>query len=192
MNLTPEQFTRHLKQQSAAIARYIQRDAPRMMGIEARKHFKQSFLDGGFTDSNLEKWKPAKRTNTGSVWYGFEYGARTRTPDGHPKRWKAKGKYKARKANPVTNYSPAATKRRTLSGRTGDLMNSLQYTVGTAKVTISSNLPYANVHNTGGRISVFGRKSATLPKRQFIGHSTKLNARLKLEINRDIKKILSP
>lgn len=187
-----QQFTRHIKQQAAAIKRYIERDAPRIAGIEAVNHFKKSFMDEGFTDSNLVKWKPAKRTGASSVWYGFQAGARTRTPDGHPKRWKAKGKYKPRKANPVTNYSPAAAKRRTLSGATGDLKESLSYKLATAQVTVSSNLPYAVVHNQGGRINVFGRKSVTVPRRQFIGHSIKLNAKIRQQINRDIKNLISP
>lgn len=187
--LTVTQFTRHLKQQAAAVKRYIEKDAPRLAGIEAVNHFKKSFMDEGFTDMNLTKWKPAKRLNPASPWYGFLANARTRTPDNHPKRRGAQGKYLPRKPKPITNYSPAATKRRTLSGSTGDLKESLRYTTSTAQVTISSNLPYAKVHNEGGQISIFGRKSVTVPRRQFIGDSLKLRAKIKLMIQNDIKKL---
>lgn len=189
--LTVTQFTHHIRQQSAAIKNYINNKAPRIAGIEAMNHFKKSFMDEGFTDMNLVKWKPAKRLNPNSPWYGFLANARTRTPDNHPKRRDAQGKYKPRKPKPITNYSPAATKRRTLSGATGDLKESLQYTTAKAQVTISSNLPYAKVHNEGGKISVFGRKSVTVPRRQFIGDSLKLRAKIKFIINNDIKKLLS-
>jgi len=193
--LTVTQFTRHIRQQAAAVKNYINNKAPRIAGIEAVNHFKKSFMDEGFTDMNLVKWKPAKRLNPGSPWYGFLANARTRTPDNHPKRMvKTHGrasKYKPRKVKPITNYSPAATKRRTLSGSTGDLKESLRYTTAKAQVTVSSNLPYAIVHNEGGKISVFGRKSVTVPRRQFIGDSMKLRAKIKFIINNDIKKLLS-
>ncbi len=65
--LTVTQFTRHLKQQAAAVKRYIEKDAPRLAGIEAVNHFKKSFIDEGFTDMNLTKWKPAKRLNPASL-----------------------------------------------------------------------------------------------------------------------------
>lgn len=191
MILTPQQFTRHLQQQADKVKAYIDQKAPRIIGVEAKNHFKQNFMDQAFTDTSPVPWKPAKRTNPSSVWYGFMYGARTRTPNNHPKRWKAKGKYKARKANPITNYSPTARTRRTLSGMTGDLKESIQYRTETGKAIIFSNLPYADVHNEGGQAKVFGKKTVRLPKRQFIGHSIKLNARIKQIMQRDINQIMA-
>lgn len=32
-----------------------------VMGVDATEHYKQSFVDEGFTDSGIEKWKPRKR-----------------------------------------------------------------------------------------------------------------------------------
>lgn len=184
------QFTRHLQQQAAAIKKYIEKDAPRLAGIEAVNHFKKSFTDGGFTDSNLQPWQPSKRTQANSKWYGFLYGARTKPPAAHPRRAGAKKPYKARKANPITNYSPAATKRRTLSGATGDLKESIRYRTEPGKAVIYSNLPYADTHNEGGPASVFGRKSFKMPKRQFIGHSQALNTRIQAIIQADINRLL--
>ena len=202
--MTPQQFLQKIKKQSNQIKRYIQRDAPRIVATEAVNHFKKSFLDGGFTDSYLVPWKPSKRTNPSSIWYGFEYGARTPTPSNHPRRTsrhvKTHGraspagrvsKYKPRKSNPITNYSPAATKRRTMSGKTGDLKDSIQYRLEPSKAIIFSDQPYAAIHNEGGKTSVFGRKTVTMPKRQFIGDSIKLNARIKYELQKDITRLLT-
>jgi len=189
--MTPQQFSQKIKEQEHRLKQYIERDAPRMAGIEAVNHFKKSFIDGGFTDSSLVKWKPAKRTVSNSYWYGFEYGSRVATPDNHPRRWKAKGKYKPRKANPVTNYSPAATTRKTMSGKTGDLKDSIQYRTEKGRAIIFSDQPYADIHNSGGQTKVFGRKTTTMPKRQFIGDSIKLKAKIKHEIKKDFKRILT-
>lgn len=185
--MTPNQLTAKIKRAEA----YIKKNAPRVAGIEAVNHFKQSFQNEGFTDSHLEKWKQPKRTVTNSPWYGFRYGARTKLPSNHPRRRKAKGKYKARKANPITNYSPAATRKKTLSGATGDLKDSISYTVQPGRVIVESDQPYARVHNEGGTIKVFGRKTVKVPKRQFIGDSLKLRAKIRHEIQKDLKRILS-
>lgn len=169
---------------------YMQRDAPRIVGTEAVNHFKRSFDEQGFTDLSRIPWKASKRTRSESPWYGFEAGARTRVPASHPRR-RGKGKYKARKANPITNYSPAATKRKTLSGRTGDLHDSIQYAIEEGAVRVYSDIPYATIHNQGGISSVFGRKNTYMPARQFIGPSIKLQARTKHIILKDIDRIVN-
>ncbi|WP_044203880.1 phage virion morphogenesis protein [Flammeovirga sp. OC4] len=179
-----------LKQHSKAIETYLKKDAPRKMGIEAKKHYRKSFDDGGFTDSYLEKWKPAKRTNSNSVWYGFEYRAKSTPPDSHPKRWKAKKGYEARKPNAITNYSPAATKRTTLVGTASTLKNSIKYRSGNGEVRIFSTVHYAKLHNEGGTIKVFGKTTRRLPQRKFMGKSNKLNARIKFIIKKDINQLL--
>ena len=191
IRLDSKQFSSHFRRISLRVGRYLDDDAPRIVGTEAVNHFKKSFDDEGFTDASLEEWKPSKRTKSNSVWYGFQYQARTRPPSNHPRRRKAKGPYRARKSNPITNYSPAATKRRTLTGQTGDLKESIEYRRRGDKVIVGSNLPYAKVHNEGETIRVFGGKSVTVPKRQFIGDSIKLTAKIKHELNKDIKRFLN-
>lgn len=184
------QFTAHIRKQAAAIKKYIEKDAPRLAGIEAVNHFKKSFMDQGFTNSELKPWQPAKRTESNSKWYGFLYGARTQPPRTHPRRAGAKKPYKARKPNPITNYSPAAAKRRTLSGATGDLKESIRYRTEPGRAIVYSNLPYADTHNEGGPASIFGRKSFKMPRRQFIGHSQALNTRIQSTIQADINRLL--
>lgn len=169
---------------------YLKQDAPIIIGTEAVKHFQQSFYDEGFTDSYLIKWKPSKRKDSKSQWYGFLYRATTPLPNNHPRRKGSKIKYKPRKSNPITNFSRAATKWKTLSGYTGDLKDSLKYKKTISGVVVFSDLPYAKVHNEGGYIKVFGKKRVRLPKRQFMGLSAKLQNKLRYIIIKDIIKIL--
>lgn len=46
---------------------YILHDVPEVIGTEAVKHFKQSFENEGFTDSNLKKWDTRKTKRSGST-----------------------------------------------------------------------------------------------------------------------------
>ncbi len=186
-----QEFKQHIKNLSPKLRQYTSKDAPRVAGIEAVNHFKQSFQNEGFIDSYLEKWKKSQRTNPDSKWYGFLAGAKTPKPNNHPSRNGTKKPYKARKESPVTNYSPAATKRKTLIGASGDLSNSIEYRIAPRKAFIFSNLPYARVHNEGGTVRVFGRKTVKLPKRQFIGDSKVLDTKIKKALSKDIERILN-
>ncbi len=184
------QFPKDLTRHSRELSEYIKHKAPRIVGIEGKKHFQSSFERGGFTDAYFVPWKKSKRQNPSSLWYGFSRRAKSQLPAGHPRRWAAKRPYKKRKTSPITNFSPAATRRTTLVGEARNLADSIKYRVSTAKTTFSSNLPYAKIHNEGGTIKVFGRKTARLPQRKFMGASIKLNAIVKQKFNRDIKRIM--
>ena len=48
------------------------RKLPKILGVKAKNHFRQSFVDGGFTDNGLEKWLEVKRRQKSSSWYGKE------------------------------------------------------------------------------------------------------------------------
>lgn len=181
-------FAKDTQATSKAMAHFITSQAPVLIGTEAVNHFKTSFLNQGFTDAALVPWKPAKRTNASSVWYGFEAGAKTPKPNDHPSRWKAKKAYKPRKQNPVTNFSPAATSRPTLTGSSTLLAQGITFRTTKGKVIVYSDHPAAKVQNEGGTIKVFGNKSVTLPKRQFMGNSIKLHAKSKLIFNKGMAK----
>lgn len=182
---------KHIQEKLRRVEKYLKADAPRLIGTEGVNHFKKSFEDGGFTDDKLSKWKPAKRTDSSSEWYGFHYKARSVPPNSHPKRRGAAIPYRARKRNPITNYSPAATTRRTMIGDASDLIESIEYEVKGNKVRIFSDKPYARVHNEGGKIRVFGKRTVKLPKRQFLGPSKKLKRNIEREIANDVNKILN-
>ena len=93
------------------------------------------------------------------------------------KRWKPR-KSKSRK-----------DRGRAILVKSGDLRRSIRKSVQRKKVIISSNLPYAAVHNYGLRA---GRgKGFKMPQRKFLGSSKALNLRIKRTIKREVNKILT-
>lgn len=91
-----------------------------------------------------------------------------------------------RRQNPRTKG--AAKTRKILTGTTGDLGRSIKYDIMPHAVVVYSDVPYAAVHNEGLRA---GRgKGFTMPKRQFIGDSQKINEMIETEIDNLFNKIL--
>lgn len=148
----------------------------REVGNEAVRYFKENFRLEGFQNGGLKKWKDVKRRDPSSPWYGFEYkGERAR------KASEKKGKRKKQRVR--LNFSRAATNRKILTGPTGELQRSLKYRVNPAggsdvSVSITSDKPYAVVHNEGGTIRVFGKHSVRLPARPFVGYSKELDNKI--------------
>ncbi|MDE0471452.1 MAG: phage virion morphogenesis protein [Ekhidna sp.] len=163
----------------------VKKDAATIIGTEAVNHFTENFEKQGFDG---EPWKDVKRRNPKSTRYGHRHGANTDLPANPPRRKGAKGKYKRRKADSITHYSPTATKTRILSseGR-AELENSLYFKAGTNKVTIKSDKEYAKVHNEGGTIKVYGKHTAKVPARPFIGPSKELNEKIKRALDGKLK-----
>lgn len=76
--------------------------------------------------------------------------------------------------------------------KTGDLRRSIRReTLSKAKleVVIATDLPYAKIHNEGGDGMAWGKHPFKMPKRQFIGHSFKLNQRVKKIITNRLDKL---
>ncbi len=147
---------------------YFNHDVFDVVGTEGVNHFKESFTKEGFTDSKLKKWEKPKRTDPNSSWYGFKHGGKK-------------------------NFSSAATKRPTLSGETQELMNSIHFIADRPRrrIYFVSDKVYAQIHNEGGPMKVFGKGKAIMPKRQFMGHSKKLKEKIVREIETDVTKILN-
>ena len=159
------------------------RDAGDTVGVIAVNHFKNNFIKSGFDN---KKWEESKRRDPSSDWYGFKAGVGTRLPNNHPRRRGSKKRYRNRGG--ITNYSVAATKRRTLTG-TGSLRDSINYKVRGLVVTVYSGLPYSKIHNEGGFVKVFGRGRARMPKRQFIGDSMELRSKIVRKLTASLRKI---
>jgi len=101
--------------------------------------------------------------------------------DNGPKPWKEVQRR-------TRNVRGAAGSRKILTGKTGDLGRSIKYEVSPGKVTIYSDVIYADVHNEGlkaGRGAGF-----TMPKRQFIGDSADLDKIIDDEIEKTLNNIL--
>lgn len=174
------------------VEKYLKGNALTIIGTEAKKHFKQSFVEQGFTDKTLEKWDDVKRRDPTSPWYGFQAGATSIPPNNHPKRAKAKKPYKQRKEGAMTNYQPGATKRKILTGTNQNLMKSIDWKKSDdgKGVIVEAKTPYAEIQNEGGEIKVFGKATAEIKARKFMGDSQVLKDKLTKKIVADIQNIL--
>lgn len=73
----------------------------------------------------------------------------------------------------------------------GILRNDIKRRKTSFKRTVVStiNTDYAVIHNEGGQGLAFGKHSFTMPKREFIGKSKKLNEKTVKIINNELKKL---
>lgn len=82
------------------------------------------------------------------------------------------------------------TRRKILTGRTGDLGRSIKAEPEKASVTIYSDLPYSAAHNEGTNNAGRGHRTS-IPKRQFIGDHPKVQQAVRDTIEKEISKILN-
>ncbi|HEX8575342.1 MAG TPA: phage virion morphogenesis protein [Flavobacterium sp.] len=145
----------------------LQRKFPDIAGIEAVKFSKERFVNKNWIDKTAEPWPPRKSKAPGSLMVG-------------------KG-----------------------SGRLKRSIRKLKVTSNS--VTIGTDVPYAQIHNEGGtikktvtvkshsrkrkgrnvKVKSHSRKmNLTMPKRQFIGESSKLMNRIEELLETEINNIL--
>jgi len=160
----------------------------RIVGTEAVRHYKQSFQDQAFSNNapGDEPWQDVKRRQPDSKWYGFNYTGEKRTSL-RIARGK-NGKTRRSKSQKKMNFSAAATTRKILSGSSKELHNSIRFTYA-RNVVVRSDKPYAQIQNEGGEIKVFGKGSAKLPSRRFIGRSMVLSNKISTYITSRINKL---
>jgi len=134
-------------------------------GVEAVNHFKESFVNEGFTDQNLQKWPNVKRRDPNSPWYGH--------------------------SGQTGKFSTARTAAKILSGETGELKEATTYTKTATGVRVYNEKPYAKVHNFGGTAKIYGKKAFQMLARPFIGKSAVLVGNIRGEIKSRIKDIIN-
>lgn len=159
---------------------------PRQVGTIAVNHFKDNFRKQGFQNGGIKPWKDVKRRDPNSRWYGFQYKGENRKKVPYNLTKQGKKSKQQRKLN----FSLAAT-RWPILHNSGDLRDSLRYIPQPGCVTITSDLPYAQVQNDGGQIRVFGKRSVKLPARPFVGPSVELDSKIKQTIDNGITNILN-
>ncbi|MEG2761288.1 MAG: phage virion morphogenesis protein [Mucinivorans sp.] len=175
--MTIKDLPADLRRKMTELQRAMRKELPDKLGGEAREHFVDNFRRGGFVDNGLQRWDDVKRRDPNSPWYGFEYKG-----EKQDKSTKKGGKKKL-------NYSPTATQRGVLTSKRNLLMNSLQIDKRNAQVEIYTGAPHAQIHQEGGTFKVFGKHTAQMPARPFVGHSTELDARAEKIITDTINKI---
>lgn len=162
--MTPDQFKQAIAEKMEEIQRYREEDLPHVVGKEAVDHYQDSFMQEGFTDKTLQKWKEVERRKPESPWYGFST--------------LNKG-----------NFSQARSTDRILTGETNELRNSIDYTINPGRVTVGTDKVYASVHQFGQGAKIFGKKSFTMKARPFIGKSEVLMKAIQAKIERYLEKI---
>lgn len=171
------------------IKRYAHANLPRMAGKMAVDEFRENFHRQGFRNNGLHRWADAKRRDPSSPWYGFQYKGERRTSVRFVRDRKT-GKTRRSQSQSKLNFSSAATKRGILIGPGSNLMRSVTVRQATAqRVAIGTDLPYAEVHNEGGYIRVFGKAKVKVPKRQFIGESRELMQAIEKKFLREVDRI---
>jgi len=159
LNISADQFKVLLQKYKIEITDFINNDLPVIIGKMAVDHFKENFQEEAWQRT---KWKEVKRRQ--STW---ERGGKTIPSP-------TKG---------------AARTRKILTGSTGELAESIQYTPDTGKVKIHSDVVYAAIHNYGLEGKAFGKYSFTMPKRQFIGEDPELDEIIEQEIEKKLKQL---
>lgn len=177
-----------IKRKLEEVNTWAKNDLPRIVGKEAVDHFCENFNKEGFVDNGLHKWPDVKRRDQSSPWYGFDHKGEKRTSYAF-KRDKKTGKSIKDKKQKKLNFSKAATQRKILNGPTHELQNSLRYIANSGQVTITSDKPYAAIQNDGGTIRIFGKGSARLPARTFVGDSKELSDKIDQIIDNKLDQI---
>lgn len=161
-----------------AVDDYIDNDLPLIIGTEAVNHFKESFVNEGFTDTGLQKWSSRKTkrsggtnsqpvlSNTGELADSIEFRVEGKniiitTDKKHAQIHNEGGTIKV--TDGMRKYFWAMHYAAQEAGDE-DLMNQWKY------LALS--------------------KEIKIPKRQFIGESEVLNQRIAVRIERDLTNIL--
>lgn len=149
-----------------AFQKFVQDAAPRIIETEALNHFNDSFTYQGFTDKSLAKWpkrKAPKRKGKPITGKSLE-------------RWKEKDQGRAILVSHANDAKGT------------HLKDSITGEITPGKVTITVDKPYAQVHNDGLRA---GRPPGfTMPQRQFIGPSEKLEQKIHAKLEKEIDKLI--
>lgn len=180
--MTPAEFQRLFEQRLGAIKQYARQELPRRIGKMAVDHYHENFMQGGYVDESLQPWQPAKRigrTTDASGGYGTLLSRR-------------KMLYNSIRALP-------AEIRVTVS-------SSLRYSRihnegGTITQPITPKMrkfAWAKYYESGGTSEAMKglaltkktSRTITIPRRQFMGHSAKLNQAIHARIVQDVKRIL--
>ncbi|MDD2965441.1 MAG: phage virion morphogenesis protein [Bacteroidales bacterium] len=156
-------FLDKINQSLNNLPRAVRSDLSDAAGKLAVDHFTENFQLQGFVDNGLNPWDEVQRRKESNKRRG--------------------------KSGKLLKRQPASTSRPILTGSTGDLGRSIEHIPGNSQVEVFSDIPYAAAHNEG--TTTAGRNhSVTIPKRQFIGPSAELDAKIEKEIAATIKKFM--
>lgn len=163
-------------------------DIRTIMGEEAVSHFKDSFVNEGFTDETLDKWKDVSRRDPNSGWYGHDGFS-----ENQGKANKKRNKDRAKEGQPalIGRFSQARATDKILTGHTRELREGISYVTTENGARITSSTPYGRVHQFGMPAKIYGKGTFQMPKRPFMGKSVVLKANIEDKIKRELTKIFT-
>ena len=157
------ELSKKLEKYRLDIDAFLSDKAMRIIQVEGTNHFNSSFINEGFTNRSLVKWKERKK----------------------PKGLKGR----ALEAWEKKNAGRAILVSHSADTKGGHLKDSISSEISGDSVIFSSDKPYAAVHNEGllsGRGSGF-----TMPQRQFIGPSEVLENQIIDKLTKEIINIFN-
>jgi len=189
--MTPEQFISKLSRMSPQIAGYVNNDLPRHAGKIAVDHFKENFVKGGFVDHGLDKWQTPKRFDASSKFARSKYG----TLLSARKELYNSITFDARRGMVVIRSDKPYAK---LHNEGGPVDHSIPITPKMRRFAWAMHYQETNgasKANSKWKGLALTKKDSirvkfTMPKRQFIGNSAALNAKIEARIINDLKNIL--
>lgn len=162
-------LVRDLQKRDEALKK-LERDFPRIIGIESVRIIKQNFGLQGYraTSTGTKSWQ--KRSPVTDEMYDYNRTASYRTP----KLGKKSTHRNPYKGSVVSSKNPVLK-------QTGNLRDTVTYKVSgntieiglwTKPVTIAGKtvdtIVYGKIHNEGGTIMMFGKHAVHMPQRQFM------------------------
>lgn len=159
-------FSADFAKRMEKVKEFIQGDDIKdILGVEAVNHFKESFVNEGFTDESLQKWPEVERRQPESPWFGH--------------------------SGQTGKFSQSRTMAKILTGETKELQNSISYVRTAEGARVTNAAPYAAVHQFGLQSKVYGRKTFTQKQRPFVGKSLVLKQNIEDKITSEITNILT-
>lgn len=72
--MTSEEFLKFARTKIKEIDGYTRNRLPKIAGTLAKSHFQEGFQQGGFIDTSLQKWQPARRQSDTAGGAAARYG----------------------------------------------------------------------------------------------------------------------
>lgn len=166
----PLKHSSNIKNQMAKLKLFAKNDVQRIVGVEAVKFFKDSFIQQGWTDVNTEPWKQRKTKDKGT-----------------------KGNRKVlEKTGALMNSIQYEIRGNKIVVMSKDIPYAQIHNEGGVISTTQKVRSHTRRTRSGrSKVRAHTRQiEFTMPKRQFMGNSQELNKKIELIIAKRIKKIL--
>ena len=185
--MTPEEFAKQIRAHADELRRAYADRWPRMMRKEAIEHFRDSFRQGGFTDTSLEKWDATRRQQ---VPFGGAMGKYTplnsRTGD---LMHSIDGRTEPGEAVIFSTSPHAKTHNEGAEATVTPRMRKYFWAMhAEAKKRHGKDTPEAEFWKN---MALTKKPKIKIPKRRFMGRSAELTKRIHNAIEKDLKRILN-